>query len=337
MQVSIEPLQKLLWIFAAASGLVIVQYNGRQPIHAGTVNPHVRLGLSSLAVLFENLHHRLICMQNFSLQKFFPHGIPQRLQPVFRTPDDPARHGGPAECYPQLFPCCFLPVQRHGIHILLVHDFCHHRSRNQTVIQQRLWNGSPHNDTAAFFVAGLALVTHLPVPDQLQFGPLVFKDFPHQLFPDPNQFSFTPWTDPLFFVQVVDAIFCLIAAGQFPASRFAYLVDAPLVLFERFRGVFLVFQLSFREYAQRFFFLLHRRRLAGAAKPFLLQQGNHLFQVPDFFQKKPHGFLQVLDVSSEMPVSIFCMAASRKISVSHYTAKQLAARAVCTENFLPKF
>ena len=71
MQVSIEPLQKLLWIFAAASGLVIVQYNGRQPIHAGTINPHVRLGLGGLAVLFENLNHRLICMQNFSLQKLF--------------------------------------------------------------------------------------------------------------------------------------------------------------------------------------------------------------------------------------------------------------------------
>ena len=43
---------------------------------------------------------------------------------IGRPPDDPARHGGPAQCYPQLFPCCFLPVQRHGIHILLVHDFC---------------------------------------------------------------------------------------------------------------------------------------------------------------------------------------------------------------------
>ena len=73
-------------------------------------------------------------------------------------------------------------------------------------------------------------------------------------------------------------------------------MDAPLVLFERFRGVFLVFQLSFREYAQRFFFRLHWRRLAGTAKPLLLQQGNHLFQIPDFFQKKPQGFLQVLDV-----------------------------------------
>ena len=80
------------------------------------------------------------------------------------------------------------------------------------MIQQRLWNGSPHNDTAAFLVAGQALVARLPVPDQLEFGPLVFKDFPYQLFPDPNQFSFAPRTDPLFFVQVEDAIFCLIAA-----------------------------------------------------------------------------------------------------------------------------
>src|SRR5699024_7471078 len=79
MQVSTETFQKLLWVFAAASGLVLVQNNGRQPIHAGTVNPHVRLGLSGLAVLFEDLHHRLICMQNLSLQKLFPHGIPQRL------------------------------------------------------------------------------------------------------------------------------------------------------------------------------------------------------------------------------------------------------------------
>ena len=41
--------------------------------------------------------------------------------------------------------------------------------------------------------------------------------------------------------------------------------------------------------------------------------------------------------SSEMPVSIFCMAASHKMSDSYYTAKQLALRAVCTENFLQKF
>src|SRR5699024_9416048 len=39
MQVSVKPLQKLLWVFTAASGLVLVQNNGRQPIHTGTVNP----------------------------------------------------------------------------------------------------------------------------------------------------------------------------------------------------------------------------------------------------------------------------------------------------------
>ena len=194
-------------------------------------------------------------MQNFSLQKLFPHGVPQRLQPVFRAPDDPARHSSPAECYPQLFPGCFLRYSGMAFTYFWYMTFCYHRSCDQTVIQQRFWNGSPYNDTSAFLVAGRALVTHLPVPDQLELGRWYSKDFPYQLFPDPNQFSFAPRTDPLFFVQVEDPIFRLIAAGQFPAARFAYLVDASLVFFERFRGIFFVLQLGFREYAQGLFFL----------------------------------------------------------------------------------
>ena len=74
MKISMESVQKLLHF---AFGLALVKHDGRPLVYIGTVNPYARFGLFGLSILFKELYHRLMRIQNFSLHESFRHSIPQ--------------------------------------------------------------------------------------------------------------------------------------------------------------------------------------------------------------------------------------------------------------------
>ena len=223
------------------------------------------------------------------------HGLPQRLQPILGTPDDPLGHAGPAEGHAQLPPHFLLTVQRHGVAILLVHDLRHHRRRHHAVIQQRLFHRSTHNDRPSVFSAVRTLVRCLPVPNQFHLGRDILKGLPHQFLAHPVQSAAALRADLFLRVKVMDAVLGVLRLFQLPFVLLVFPVDTPFVFLVGFRGVRLVFRLRLREQPQRFF-LRDRCFLAGTAKLLLPQECHHLVQIPHLVQQDLYRVLQFMNV-----------------------------------------
>ena len=62
-----EPLQKSVWIFLPAPWLVIVQHYGMFRVSAGTVQPHIALGLWRPAFFVKHLYLGLVRVKQVML------------------------------------------------------------------------------------------------------------------------------------------------------------------------------------------------------------------------------------------------------------------------------
>ena len=120
------------------------------------MDPHVGFLLSRPTIFLEHLTWRLICAGDFSLEEVLNQRIVQRLHVLLATVDAPVRQRCTLDRYAHLFPFLFLPVQRHGVDVLLVHHIRNGRRRCRTVRNQRRWNrGAGKSCVSGLFVAFL--------------------------------------------------------------------------------------------------------------------------------------------------------------------------------------
>ena len=79
MEVSMEAIQKFLWMFSTPPRLVFVQHNGLLRIPAGAVKPHIVVALRCFSRLMEDLERRFIRMEYFSDKQFPVQSVIYRL------------------------------------------------------------------------------------------------------------------------------------------------------------------------------------------------------------------------------------------------------------------
>ena len=120
------------------------------------MNPHVGFLLSLTAIFLEYLARRFICAGDLPLEKVLRQCVIEWLHVILATVDAPVRQCCTLDRYAHLFPFLFLPVQRHGVDVLLVHHIRNGRRRCRTVRNQRRWNrGAGKSCVSGLFVAFL--------------------------------------------------------------------------------------------------------------------------------------------------------------------------------------
>ena len=123
LQDAVEPFEKFFGVAAAAAGLILVEADGmRLLILAAAEDPHVGLRRILAALLFVDLHGRLICMDDILLKEVLLQSRGKRHEPVLGGADDPVGQHCTRERDANLFPLPFLSVERHGLLVLLHHD-----------------------------------------------------------------------------------------------------------------------------------------------------------------------------------------------------------------------
>ena len=115
LQDAVESLEEVFCVTATASGLVLVEADGmRLLVLAAAEDPHVGFRRILAALLFVNLHGRLICMEDILLEESLLQSRGKRHEPVLGGPDDPVGQRCTRERDANLFPFSFLSVERHG-------------------------------------------------------------------------------------------------------------------------------------------------------------------------------------------------------------------------------
>ena len=70
-------------------------------------------------LLLEHLHHRLVGVNRTLGQQLASNSLPERAKIEIRHLYDPVGHGAAFQLHSHAFPHLLLPVQGHGVHILL--------------------------------------------------------------------------------------------------------------------------------------------------------------------------------------------------------------------------
>ena len=142
LQDAVESLEEGFCIAVAAAGLVFVEADGmRLLVLAATEDPYVRFRRVPATLLFVDLHGRLICMDDILLQEILLQARDERHEPVLGGPDNPVCQGCARERDADLFPLPFLPVERHGLQVLLHHDMRDARRRGDGLSDDGLRGG----------------------------------------------------------------------------------------------------------------------------------------------------------------------------------------------------
>lgn len=171
LQDAVEPFEKFFGVAAAAAGLVFVEADGVRLLElAAAEDPHVGFCRILAALLFVNLYGRLICMDDILLEEALPQSRDKRHEPVLGGPDDPVGQCCTRERDADLFPLPFLPVERHGLLVLLHHDMRDARRRSNGFGDDGLWHGWFLDGEMRFLATGKALEGFAVVVDDLDLG-----------------------------------------------------------------------------------------------------------------------------------------------------------------------
>lgn len=170
LQDAVESLEEVFCVTAAAAELVFVEADGmRLLVLAAAEDPHVGFRRILVALLFVDLHGRLICMDDILLEESLLQLRGKRHEPVLGGPDDPVGQRCTRERDANLFPFSFLSVERHGLLVLLYHDMCDTRRRSNELGDDRLRHGRLLDGEMRFLAAGEALEGFAVVVDDLDF------------------------------------------------------------------------------------------------------------------------------------------------------------------------
>lgn len=171
LQDAVESLEKVFCVTAAAAGLVLVEADGmRLLVLAAAEDPHVGFRRILAALLFVDLHGRLICMNDILLEESLLQSRSKRHEPVLSGLDDPVGQRCTRERDADLFPLPFLSVERHGLLVLLHHDMRDARRRGNGLGDDGLRHGRLLDGEMRFLTAGEALEGFAVVVDDLDLG-----------------------------------------------------------------------------------------------------------------------------------------------------------------------
>ena len=171
LQDAVESLEEVFCVTAAAAGLVLVEADGmRLLVLAAAEDPHVGFRRILAALLFVDLHGRLICMDDILLEESLLQLRGKRHKPVLSGPDDPVGQRCTREWDANLFPFSFLSVERYGLQVLLHHDMRDARRRSNGLGDDRLRHDRLLDGEMRFLAAGEALEGFAVVVDDLEIG-----------------------------------------------------------------------------------------------------------------------------------------------------------------------
>lgn len=228
LQDAVEALEEVFCVAAAASGLVLVEADGMHLlVFAAAEDPHVGFRRILAALLFVDLHGRLICMDDILLQKTLTQARDEWHEPVLGGPDDPVGQRCAGERDADLFPLPFLPVERHGLQVLLHHDVRDGRRRGDGLGDDWLRHGGLLDGEMRFLAAGEALEGFAVVVDDLDFSGDELDLCADLLLAHGCQDRATALADALFFRQRDDAF--LMREFRQKLCRMVFLLLAALV------------------------------------------------------------------------------------------------------------
>ena len=202
LQDAVESLEEVFCVTAAAAGLVLVEANGMRLLElAAAEDPHVGFRRILAALLFVNLHGRLICMDDILLEESLLQSRGKRHEPVLSGPDDPIGQRCTRERDANLFPFSFLSVERHGLLVLLHHDMRDARRRCDGLGDDGLRHGWFLDGEMRFLAAGKALEGFAVVVDDLDLGGDELDLCADLFFAHGRQGRAAAFADALFFRQ----------------------------------------------------------------------------------------------------------------------------------------
>ena len=118
-----------------------------------------------------HLHHRFVDMNRALGQQLASDSLPERTKIEVSHLNDPIGHGAALQRHTYAFPHLLLPVQGHGVHILLHQHIGDNGSRGVAVCQQGRWHDRLEYLGIPGLLFKLAVGINLPVMlDNLRLG-----------------------------------------------------------------------------------------------------------------------------------------------------------------------